>query len=53
MARGQTRLARLDSQILAFHAKGMTTRDIADNQRELDESEGLSALVAKVAVIAR
>jgi transposase-like protein len=48
IAKGQTRLARLDSQILAFYAKGMTTRDIADTLQELYGTEVSPALVAKV-----
>ena len=35
IAKGQTRLRRLDQQILAFYAKGMTTRDIADTLAEV------------------
>ncbi len=48
IAKGQTRLARSDSQILAFYAKGMTTRDIADTLQELYGSEVSPALVTKV-----
>ena len=48
IAKGQTRLARLDNQILAFYAKGMTTRDIADTLQELYGTEVSPALVAKV-----
>ena len=48
IVKGQTRLARLDSQILAFYAKGMTTRDIADTLQELYGTEVSPALVAKV-----
>lgn len=48
IAKGQTRLARLDSQILAFYAKGMTPRDIADTLQELYGTEVSPALVAKV-----
>lgn len=48
IAKGQTRLARLDSQILALYAKGMTTRDIADTLQELYGTEVSPALVAKV-----
>ena len=48
IAKGQTRLARLDRQILAFYAKGMTTRDIADTLQELYGTEVSPALVAKV-----
>ena len=49
IAKGQTRLARLDSQILALYAQGMTTRDIADTLQELYGTEVSPALVAKVA----
>jgi putative transposase len=48
IAKGQTRLAHLDSQILALYAKGMTTRDIADTLQELYGTEVSPALVAKV-----
>lgn len=48
IAKGQTRLARLDHQILALYAKGMTTRDIADTLQELYGTEVSAALVAKV-----
>ena len=48
IAKGQTRLARLDRQILALYAKGMTTRDIADTLQELYGTEVSPARVAKV-----
>ncbi len=47
-AKGQTRLARLDQQILAFYAKGMTTRDIADTLAEVYGAEVSPTLVTKV-----
>ena len=48
IAKGQTRLRRLDQQILAFYAKGMTTRDIADTLAEVYGTEVSPTLVAKV-----
>ena len=48
IAKGQTRLTRLDGQILALYAKGMTTRDIADTLEELYGTEISHGLVAKV-----
>ncbi len=48
IAKGQTRLARPDHQILALYAKGMTTRDIADTLQELYGTEVSAARVAKV-----
>ena len=48
IAKGQPRLARLDSQILALYAKGMTTRDIADILYEVSGTEVSPTLVAKV-----
>jgi putative transposase len=48
IVKGQTRLQRLDQQILAFYAKGMTTRDIADTLREVYGAEVSPTLVAKV-----
>lgn len=48
IAKGQTRLARLDRQILASYAKGMTPRDIADTLQELYGAEVSPARVAKV-----
>src|SRR5512135_1007584 len=48
ISKGQTRLTRLDGQILALYAKGMTTRDIADTFEELYGTEISHGLVAKV-----
>src|SRR5512135_3424345 len=48
ISKGQTRLTRLDGQILALYAKGMTTRDIADTLEELYGTEISHGLVAKV-----
>ena len=48
IAKGQTRLTRLDGQILTLYAKGMTTRDIADTFEELYGTEISHGLVAKV-----
>ncbi len=48
IGKGQTRLQRLDQQILAFYAKGMTTRDIADTLQEIYGAEVSPTLVAKV-----
>ena len=48
IAKGQTRLTRLDGQILALYAKGMTTRDIADTLEEMYGTEISHGLVAKV-----
>jgi len=48
ISKGQTRLTRLDGQILALYAKGMTTRDIADTLEEMYGTEISHGLVAKV-----
>ena len=48
IGKGQTRLQRLDQQILAFYAKGMTTRDIADTLQDIYGAEVSATLVAKV-----
>lgn len=48
ISKGQTRLTRLDGQILALYAKGMTTRDIADTFEEMYGAEISHGLVAKV-----
>lgn len=48
IAKGQTRRARLDSQILALYAQGMTPRDSADTLQDLYGTEVSPALVAKV-----
>jgi transposase-like protein len=48
IAKGQTRLTRLDQQILTFYTKGMTTRDIADTLAEVYGAEVSPTLVTKV-----
>jgi len=48
IAKGQTRLTRLDGQILTLYAKGMTTRDIAETFEEMYGTEISHGLVAKV-----
>src|SRR5512144_3341310 len=48
IAKGQTRLTRLDGQILALYAKGMTTRDIADTFEEMYGTEISHGVGAKV-----
>ncbi|MBK8680285.1 MAG: IS256 family transposase [Sphingobacteriales bacterium] len=48
IGKGQTRLQRLDQQILAFYAKGMTTRDIADTLQDIYGAEVSATLVTKV-----
>ncbi|CDH34418.1 transposase (fragment) [Xenorhabdus bovienii str. Intermedium] len=46
--KNQTRIAGMDSQILALYARGMTTRDIAGAFKELYDADVSPSLIAKV-----
>ena len=48
IAKGQTRINKLDQQILALYARGMTTRDIADALLEMYDAEVSPGLISKV-----
>ena len=48
IAKGQTRLNKLDQQILTLYARGMTTRDIAEAIHEMYGAEVSSTLISKV-----
>ncbi len=48
IAKGQTRLNKLDQQILTLYARGMTTRDIAEAIHEMYGAEVSPTLISKV-----
>ena len=48
ISKGQTRVNKLDQQILALYARGMTTRDIADALEEMYGAEVSHSLIGKV-----
>jgi len=48
IAKGKTRINKLDQQILALYARGMTTRDIADALQEMYGADVSPTLISKV-----
>jgi transposase-like protein len=48
ITKGNTRINKLDKQILALYAKGMTTRDIADALHEMYDAEVSHSLISKI-----
>lgn len=46
--KNQTRITRMDSQILSLYAKGMTTRDIVATLKEMYDADVSPALISKV-----
>lgn len=46
--KGQSRLGRLDKQILHLYAKGMTTRDISDTLKDMYDTDVSHSLISKV-----
>lgn len=46
--KNQTRITRIDSQILSLYAKGMTTRDIVATVKEMYDADVSPALISKV-----
>ncbi len=48
MRKGQTRLTRMDDQILTLYAKGLSTRDIVDAFKEMYDADVSAALISKV-----
>ncbi len=46
--KNQTRITRMDNQILSLYAKGMTTREIATAFKELYDADVSPALISKV-----
>ena len=46
--KGQTRLTRMDDQILFLYAKGLTTREIVETFQEMYGAEVSSSLISKV-----
>ncbi len=48
IAKGKTRINRLDKQILALYSRGMTTRDIADALQEMYGADVSHSLISKV-----
>lgn len=46
--KNQTRITRMDSQILSLYAKGMTTRDIVATFKEMYDADVSPALISKV-----
>ncbi|WP_419834918.1 IS256 family transposase [Endozoicomonas atrinae] len=48
IAKGQTRVNKLDKQILALYARGMTTRDIAEAIQEMYGADVSPTLISKV-----
>ena len=44
----QTRITRMDSQILSLYAKGMTTRKIVATFKEMYDADVSPALISKV-----
>lgn len=46
--KNQTRITRMDSQILSLYAKGMTTRDIVAIFKEMYDADVSPALISKV-----
>jgi len=48
IAKGKTRINKLDQQILSLYARGMTTRDIAEALQEMYGAEVSHTLISKV-----
>jgi putative transposase len=48
VTKGQSRLGRLDKQILHLYAKGMTTRDISDTLKDMYDTDVSHSLISKV-----
>ncbi len=48
VTKGQSRLGRLDKQILHLYAKGMTTRDISDTLKDMYDTDVSHTLISKV-----
>ena len=48
IAKGKTRINKLDQQILSLYARGMTTRDIAEALHEMYGAEVSHGLISKV-----
>ena len=48
IAKGSTRINKLDQQILSLYARGMTTRDIADALQEMYGADISQTLISKV-----
>ena len=48
VAKGKTRINKLDQQILSLYARGMTTRDIAEALHEMYGAEVSHSLISKV-----
>ena len=48
IAKGSTRINKLDKQILSLYARGMTTRDIADALQEMYGADISQTLISKV-----
>src|SRR5690606_37454292 len=46
--KGQSRLTQMDDQILALYAKGLSTRDIVDDFKEMYDADISATLVSKV-----
>jgi len=46
--KSQTRLEKLDKQILHLYAKGMTTRDISDTLKEMYDTDISHSLISKI-----
>lgn len=48
VGKGQTRLTRMDDQILTLYAKGLSTRDIVEAFKEMYDADVSAQLVSKV-----
>lgn len=48
IAKGQTRVNKLDQQILALYARGMSTRDIAEALQEMYGADVSASVISKV-----
>ena len=48
LPKGRTRLTKMDDQILALYARGMTTRDIAATFKEMYDAEVSHSLISRV-----
>ena len=48
IAKGQTRINKLDQQILALYARGMSTRDIAEALQEMYGADVSATVISKV-----
>ena len=46
--KGQTRLTKMDDQILTLYAKGLSTRDIVDAFKEMYDADVSATLISKV-----